>query len=87
MNFRFTFKGIPPKTHCYKYNGLSCWYNMDQVVWMDFKDSEFDFNSEMEDDDMMINILVHHLNVAIMHGLIDQQMFFGECKKNSLAFL
>lgn len=81
MNFKFTFKGIPPKTHCYKYSNLSCWYNQEQVVWIDFKLNEYyEWFMKEYDDETISNIMIYHINLAVIHGLIDQNMFYGECK-------
>lgn len=78
MNFRFTFKGFPLGTHCYKYSNLCCWYNRDQVVWIDFKNCDYDL--DIWDDRTVGDILLYHINLAVVNGLIDQNMFYGECK-------
>ena len=78
IRFKFTFKGIPRTTHCYQYSGLSCWYNKEQTVWIDFK--ECNYNLHEWDDRTIGDILLYHINLAVIHGLIDQNMFYGECK-------
>lgn len=81
MNFKFTFKGIPSKTHCYVYSGLSCWYNQEQVVWTDFKHNEYqEWFQKYYDDEIISKIMSFHINLAVVHGLIDQNMFYGTCK-------
>ncbi len=79
MNFRFTFKGIPPKTHCYVHSGLACWYNEEQVAWIDFKNFHFP-ELFQELDEIISSVMLYHINLAVVHGLIDQNMFYGECK-------
>lgn len=78
MNFKFTFRGFPHHTHCYRYSGLSCWYNEKQTVWIDFRDCDYDLHEW--DDRTVGDILLYHINLAVVHGLIDQNMFYGECK-------
>src|SRR5690349_7046500 len=79
MNYKFYFHGIPKWTHTYMYSSLVGWNNERESILVDFKNC--DYNLFKWADETVCDILIYHINLAVVHGLIDQNMFYGECKK------
>lgn len=79
MKYRFYFKKSLAFTHVVMYSGLAGWYNEKQCMMIDFNSCIY--NLPLESDDDLVDMMIYHLNLAFIHSLIDQNMFYGECEK------
>lgn len=78
MKYRFYFKKSLAFTHVIMYSGLVGWYNEKGCIMIDFNQCIYNLPNESDED--LVDMMIYHLNLVFIHSLIDQSMFYGECK-------